>query len=78
VFGKSVFKSYSGVINIAARIIDPLIVIIASLIAYASRFPDEQDALPEDYRMIVVVSALCVIAVFPLFGLYSSGAVLRL
>lgn len=71
-FGKSIFKSYSGLINVAARLLDPVFIILASLLAYYIRFPQQPLLLSEDYRMIVVVSVFCVIAVFPLFGLYSS------
>jgi len=72
VFGKSVFKNFSGFISLFARIADPLVVIIASVIAYGIRFSFNELHLPIDYRFLILFSLLCTILVFPLFNLYGS------
>ena len=71
-FGKSVFKNFSGFISLFARIADPLVVIIASVIAYGIRFSFNELHLPIDYRFLILFSLLCTILVFPLFNLYGS------
>jgi undecaprenyl-phosphate glucose phosphotransferase len=72
VFGKSIFKSYSGFINAFSRISDPLVVVFAAIVAYGLRFSFTDLDLPKDYRTLVVFSLFCVVLVFPLFNLYSS------
>jgi len=72
VFGKSIFKSYSGFINLFSRLVDPLIVAIAAVVAYSIRFSDVDVFLPQDYRFLVLVASFCVIMIFPAFNLYSS------
>ena len=71
-FDKSIFKNCSGFINIFARVADPLVVIIASIIAYGLRFSFDGLHLPLDYRFLVLFSVFCTVLVFPLFSLYSS------
>jgi len=71
-FGKSVFKNYSGFINLFSRIADPLVVVIASVIAYGIRFSFDNLHLPLDYRFLVLFAVLSVVLVFPLFNLYGS------
>ena len=71
-FGKSIFKSYSGFINLFARVADPLVVIIASIIAHSIRFPLYDGLLPQDYRSLVLFAVFCVILIFPSFNLYAS------
>jgi len=71
-FGKSVFKNYSGFINIFARIADPLVVIVAALISYGIRFSFDKLHLPLDYRFLILFAVFCVVLIFPLFNLYGS------
>jgi len=72
VFGKSIFKSYSGFINAFSRISDPLVVVIAAIVAFGVRFSFSDLNFPKDYRTLVAFSFFCVVLVFPLFNLYSS------
>lgn len=71
-FGKPIFKSYSGFINLFSRFSDPLIVIFAALVAYGTRFGFDDLDLPGEYRSLVLFAVFGVILVFPLFELYSS------
>lgn len=70
-FGKSILKSYSGIINLLSRFTDPMAVVISALLAYSLRFNDYPD-LPASYRTLVLFAVLCVFIVFPLFGMYVS------
>lgn len=71
-FGKSIFKSYSGYITVFSRISDPLAIFVAALIAYGLRFSFTDMDMSRDYRTLIVLSVLCVVLVFPLFNMYSS------
>jgi len=71
-FGKSIFKSYSGFINLFSRVADPLIVVLAALVAYGSRFTFENIHLPLEYRSLILLAVFCVVLIFPVFNLYSS------
>ena len=71
-FGKSIFKSYSGFINVFSRICDPFVVICAAFVAYGVRFSFVDMDFPKDYRTLVLFAFFCVVLVFSLFGLYSS------
>lgn len=71
-FGKSIFKSYSGFIHLFARVADPLIVIFSAIIAYSIRFSDSESLLPQDYRSLVLFAIFCVVLIFPAFNLYAS------
>lgn len=71
-FGRSIFKSYSGLIHLFSRVTDPLIVVIAAFVAYFIRFPETSGALPQDYRLLVIFAVLSIALIFPLFHLYSS------
>jgi len=71
-FGKSIFKNYSGVITIFARIADPFVVVVAAIIAYGIRFSFDSLHLPLDYRFLILFVVLCVVLVFPAFNLYGS------
>lgn len=72
VFSKPVFKSYSGFINLFSRLSDPLIVVLAAVIAYGVRFSFDELYLPTDYRALVLFAVLSVALVFPFFDLYGS------
>jgi len=72
VFNKSIFKSYSGYINLFSRVADPMAIVIAGILAFGSRFSSYDSSLPQDYRFIVLVAAFCVVLVFPSFNLYAS------
>ncbi|VAW70386.1 Undecaprenyl-phosphate galactosephosphotransferase [hydrothermal vent metagenome] len=71
-FGKSIFKSYSGFINLFSRIADPCMVILAAILAYGFRFSFDNLHLPQDYRILVVFAVFCVVLIFPVFNLYGS------
>lgn len=71
-FGKSLFKNYSGFFTLASRILDPLIVILAAYCAYGLRFSFFNLPFPTDYITLVIFAFLGVISIFPLFGLYGS------
>ena len=71
-FGKSIFKSYSSFINLLSRFSDPLLVILAAIVAYGMRFSFEDLYLPEDYRALILFAVFCVVLIFPLFNLYGS------
>jgi putative colanic acid biosynthesis UDP-glucose lipid carrier transferase len=72
VFGKPVFKSYSGFINLFSRVLDPALVIFAAMISYGIRFSFNDLHLPEDYRSLILFAVFCVVLLFPLFNLYHS------
>ena len=71
-FGKSVFKGYSGFINVFSRVIDPLVVLFAAIVAYGARFSFYNIVLPTNYHPLILFSVLCVVIVFPAFNMYSS------
>lgn len=71
-FGKSLFKTYSGVINVLSRFSDPLAAVMAAYVAYGLRFSFEQMSFSKDYRILILISLLLIVVVFPLFNLYSS------
>ena len=71
-FGKSIFKTYSGFINLFARVADPLVVVFAAIIAYSIRFPFSDSLLPQNYRFLVLFAVFCVVLIFPVFNLYIS------
>ena len=70
--GKSIFKSYSGLINLFSRFSDPLVVVLAAITAYGVRFSFDDLYLPEDYRSLVLFAVFCVVLIFPQFNLYGS------
>jgi len=72
VFGKSIFKSYSGFINVFSRVLDPLVVVIAAIVSYGIRFPEDAPQLPESYYSLVLFAVFSVILIFPMFNLYAS------
>lgn len=71
-FGKSIFKTYSGYIGLISRISDPLSVLIAALVAYGLRFSFEDMSLPKDYHFLISFGVLSVVVVFPFFNMYAS------
>ncbi len=71
-FDKPIFHSYSGFINLFSRFLDPLVVVLAALVAYGVRFGFDDVYLPKDYRSLVLLAVFTVIIIFPLFDLYSS------
>lgn len=71
-FGKSIFKTYSGYIGLISRISDPLSVLMAALVAYGLRFSFEDMSLPKDYHFLISFGVLSVVVVFPLFNMYAS------
>jgi len=72
VFEKSLFKNYSGFINLFSRLIDPLVVVVAAMVAYSVRFSSNLFSLPQDYYFLVLVAVFCVTLVFPVFNIYTS------
>jgi len=72
VFVKSVFKGYSGFINVFSRVFDPLVVVLAAISAYGARFSFDNLELPTHYHPLILFSVLCVVIVFPAFNMYSS------
>ena len=71
-FGKSVFKGYSGFINIFSRIFDPFVVVLAAIAAYVARFSFDDMPMPANYHPLILFSVLCVVIVFPVFNMYNS------
>jgi len=71
-FGKSVFKSYSGFINLFSRIVDPLVVVVAAIVSYSVRFSADVFSFPQNYHYLVLVAVFCVALVFPMFNIYAS------
>lgn len=71
-FEKKLFKSYSSFIHLFSRITDPLLVVLAALVAYGIKYSFTVFALPGDYRSLIVFAVFCVILIFPIFGLYAS------
>lgn len=51
---------------------DPMLVVMAALVAYGVRFSFGDLDLPKDYRSLVLFNVFCVVLIFPLFSLYSS------
>ena len=71
-FGKSIFKNYSGIFSLLSRVFDPLMVIVAAYCAYFARFSSIQLEARTDYVTLVVIAFLGVVSIFPLFNLYAS------
>lgn len=71
-FGKSIFRSYSSIIGIVSRIMDPVLVVLAAYSAYAVRFQSFDIYLNKDYRILIVFAFFCTLIVFPLFNMYAS------
>ena len=71
-FGKSIFRSYSSLINLIARITDPLLVVLSAFIAYAIKFQTFDWAMPSEYRISIVFAFFCTLMIFPFFGIYTS------
>jgi len=71
-FGKSIFKNYSGFINVFARVSDTFVVVLAAIVAYSIRFPLSDVLLPNDYRSLVLFAVFCVVIIFSALGLYTS------
>ena len=71
-FGKSVFKTYSNLISLFARVSDPASVLLAAIVAYGLRFSFEDIAFDKDYKFIISFAIFGVIILFPLFNLYTS------
>lgn len=69
-FGKSLFKNYSGFIHIFSRIADPIVVVISAIASYSVRFDGLH--LPQEYRSLILLAVFCVVLIFPLFNLYAS------
>jgi len=72
VFGKSIFRSYSNLINLISRITDPLLIVVAAIVAYGIKFQSLGLDMPKDYRILVGFAFLCTLVIFPLFNVYSS------
>lgn len=71
-FGRSTFKNYPGFINLFSRIVDPLVVVIAAIVAYSFRFSTSDFSLPQNYQFLVLIAVFCVALVFPAFNIYAS------
>lgn len=71
-FGKSIFKTYAGVIGLISRVSDPLSILLAAFIAYGFRFSFQQINFNTDYLFLISFAVLSIITIFPLFNLYSS------
>ena len=71
-FGKSIVKNYSGFINLFSRVADPLVVVLAAIVAYGVRFSFDEPPLPQEYRLLVLFSVFSVFLLFPIFNLYAS------
>ena len=65
-------KSYSSFINIFSRFSDSVAAVVAALISYGLRFSFTDFSLPQDYKFLILFTAIIVILVFPLFGIYNS------
>lgn len=71
-FGKSIFKNYSGIFTLLSRILDPFVVALAAFCAYGIKFSFTKIDFHPDYLILVLFAFLGVISIFPLFGLYTS------
>jgi putative colanic acid biosynthesis UDP-glucose lipid carrier transferase len=67
---RGLLREYSGLLNLAARFLDLLAVLIGGLAAYAWRFGHLE--LSGSYRLALFMGLLTVAVVFPTFGLYKS------
>ncbi len=71
-FGKSIFRSYSSLINLIARITDPLLVVLSAIAAYAIEFQSMDWLMPSEYRVSILIAFFCTLIIFPFFGIYAS------
>ena len=69
---RSIFKNYSGFLNLVSRIMDPIMIVAAAYFAYGMRFTFSNLNLNKDYVTLIVFGVLAVLSIFPLFQLYSS------
>ena len=69
-----VFKNYTVSGTIFARITDTVSIFVSGLIAYFLRFEISPDifSIPQNYYLILIVSSIVSLVVFPLFDLYNS------
>lgn len=72
VFGRSLLKTYSGFVNVFSRFSDPLVIIIAAIVAYKVRFGFLAIPAEKEYFLLIAFAAFAVVVIFPLFNLYSS------
>jgi len=70
--GKSIFKSYSGLINLFSRVSDPILIVIAACIAFRLKFSVDISDIQKDYKLLILFVFICSVAIFPLFDLYGS------
>jgi len=71
-FEKTVFKNYSSFIYLFSRVTDPILVVLAAIVAYGINFSFANLHLSQDYRALIVFAVFCVVLVFPLFNIYTS------
>jgi len=71
-FGKPIFKNYSGFFNLFSRVMDPLLVAVAGYIAFLVKFSQNIDPIFKEYGILIAFVSLCVSIIFPMFGLYAS------
>lgn len=71
-FAKSILKNYSSMFHIFSRVMDPLLVVVAALIAYEIRFSSYNIPIYKEYKILILFSFFLVLIVFPLFNLYTS------
>ncbi|MFK5986663.1 MAG: undecaprenyl-phosphate glucose phosphotransferase [Pseudomonadota bacterium] len=71
-FKKSIFKSYSGILVLFSRFLDPIVVLFTAYISFLYKFNDVPAFNIQDYKLLIFLVFLCVLLVFPLFDLYNS------
>lgn len=71
-YRKPIFKNYSSLFVLISRIFDPLVIVFAAYISFSLKFSEHQAYFPKDYKLLILYVFFCVVAVFPLFDLYSS------
>ena len=71
-FGKSLFKSYSGSLNLFSRISDPVIVVLAAYFSLWLKFDFSIPDVGVNYKLLILFVFLAVVSAFPLFNLYLS------
>lgn len=69
---KTILKRYSSFIHLLSRIMDPLLVVFAAMVAYGMSFSFVGLYLPQEYRLLIVLAVFCTVLIFPLFSLYAS------
>ncbi|MBA1146054.1 undecaprenyl-phosphate glucose phosphotransferase [Ectothiorhodospiraceae bacterium WFHF3C12] len=71
-FRRGLLRDYDLLLSGVVRILDVALLIGFGLLCYGLRFGEPPHRVPQDYLILILTSALMLVVLFPLFGLYRS------